>query len=105
MIQLLTTPWVKRCAVGGALLWTFAANAVIEANTANEAELDSVRGLGPAATALILQARERGNFQSWQDLMQLVKGIKRSRAEKLSEAGLTVNGEALNPLPQTKPAQ
>jgi competence protein ComEA len=63
----------------------------LEVNTANEAELDSVRGLGPAATARILQAREKGPFQDWADLMQRVKGIKPRSAAKLSQAGLTVN--------------
>jgi competence protein ComEA len=63
----------------------------LEVNTANEAELDSVRGLGPSATARILVAREEGLFKDWADLMQRVKGIKPRTAAKLSEAGLTVN--------------
>ncbi|RFO96862.1 hypothetical protein DIC66_10170 [Rhodoferax lacus] len=63
----------------------------LEVNTANEAELDSVRGLGPAATARILDARALGLFKDWADLMQRVKGIKPRTATKLSDAGLTVN--------------
>ena len=63
----------------------------LEVNTANEAELDSVRGLGPASTARILKAREQGQFKDWADLMQRVKGIKAGSAAKLSAAGLTVN--------------
>ena len=63
----------------------------LEVNTANEAELDSVRGLGPSSTARVLKAREQGPFKDWTDLMQRVKGIKASNAAKLSEAGLTVN--------------
>ena len=63
----------------------------LEVNTANEAELDSVRGLGPASTARILKAREQGPFKDWADLMQRVKGIKAGSAAKLSAAGLTVN--------------
>jgi competence protein ComEA len=53
----------------------------VDANTANEAELDSVRGLG----------RDSGPFTDWADLMRRVKGIKPSTARKLSEHGLTVN--------------
>jgi competence protein ComEA len=63
----------------------------LEINSANEAELDSVRGLGPSATARILAAREQGQFQSWADLMRRVKGIKPRTAAKLLDNGLTVN--------------
>jgi competence protein ComEA len=63
----------------------------LEINTANEAELDSVKGLGPSATARILAAREQAPFKDWADLMQRVKGIKPRTAAKLSEAGLSVN--------------
>ena len=63
----------------------------LEVNVANEAELDSVRGLGPAATARILDARAQGPFKDWADFMRRVKGIKPRTAAKLSDAGLTVN--------------
>ncbi len=63
----------------------------LEVNTANEAELDSVRGLGPSSTARILIAREQGMFKDWGDFMQRVKGIKPATAAKLSATGLTVN--------------
>jgi competence protein ComEA len=63
----------------------------LEVNTANEAELDSIRGLGPSSTARILKAREQGPFKDWSELMQRVKGIKPATAAKLSAAGLTVN--------------
>lgn len=66
----------------------------VEVNTANEAELDSVKGLGPSSTARILKAREQGAFKNWADLMQRVKGIKPATAEKLSAGGLTVNQQA-----------
>lgn len=76
-----------------ALLWgSAAAFAAVEINQANEAELDSVRGLGPDSTARILKARESGVFASWADLMARVKGIKPATASKLSNAGLLVNG-------------
>jgi len=63
----------------------------VEINTANEAELDSVKGLGPSSTARILKARESGPFKDWADLGRRVKGIKPATAEKLSAGGLTVN--------------
>lgn len=72
----------------------------LEINTANEAELDSVRGLGPSSTARILQARAQKPFADWADLMQRVKGIKASTAAKLSAAGLTVNQQPFGGAPQ-----
>jgi competence protein ComEA len=69
----------------------------LEINTANEAELDSVRGLGPAATARILEAREKGPFKDWADVMARVKGIKAATATKLSNGGLTVNQQSFPP--------
>jgi competence protein ComEA len=69
----------------------------LEINSANEAELDSVRGLGPSSTARILKAREQGLFKDWADLMQRVKGIKAGTAAKLSGAGLTVNQQPYTP--------
>ena len=63
----------------------------LEINTANEAELDSVRGLGPSGTARILDAREQKPFKDWADFMHRVKGVKAATAAKLSANGLTVN--------------
>ena len=80
-----------------------AVHAGVEINTANEAELDSVRGLGPASTQRILNAREAGSFEDWEDVMKRVKGIRRATAEKLSADGLTVNGKSLDESAQTLP--
>lgn len=75
------------CAAGASLALA------VEVNTATEAELDSVKGLGPSQTARILQAREKGLFKDWADLMTRVKGIRPATAEKLSVNGLTVNDQ------------
>ena len=74
-----------------------------EINQATEAELDSVKGLGPASTALILQAREQAPFKDWPDFLRRVKGFKTNAAARLSEAGLTVNGAAFDPSIKAKP--
>jgi competence protein ComEA len=71
--------------------------AAVEVNTANEAELDSVNGLGPASTARILAARSQGPFMDWPDLMRRVSGIGPATARKLSRNGLIVNGVPLEP--------
>jgi len=63
-----------------------------ELNEATEAELDSIKGLGPSSTARILKAREQGPFKDWADFLKRVKGFKVKGAEHLSEGGLTVNG-------------
>jgi competence protein ComEA len=71
-----------------------------EANLATEAELDNVKGLGPSSTARIMKARNQAPFADWPDFLKRVKGFKPTKAEALSNAGLTVNGA---PYAATKP--
>jgi competence protein ComEA len=66
----------------------------LDINQSNEAELDSVKGMGPALSAKVLAARTQGPFKDWADLMQRVSGIRQSKAQQFSEQGLTVNGQA-----------
>jgi competence protein ComEA len=66
----------------------------LEINQANEAELDNLRGLGPAFTRRILAERELQPFQSWPDLIRRVSGMGRATARKLSDQGLTVQEQA-----------
>jgi competence protein ComEA len=61
---------------------------------ATEAELDSLRGLGPSLTAKVLAARAEKPFENWADLMQRVNGIREATAQRLSDQGLTVQGLA-----------
>ena len=90
-------PIRRRCILQSAAAFTFilatGSAAATDVNQANEAELDSVRGLGPPSTAAILRERAKAPFASWADLMQRVKGIKAARARRLSSEGLTVNGQ------------
>jgi competence protein ComEA len=81
---------MKRILAGIALWSALQAMAAVEVNTATEAELDGVKGLGPSSTARILKARVQGPFQDWADFMRRVKGIKPAKAEQLSKDGLTV---------------
>ena len=78
---------------GAALLLPGWASAV-EVNRASEADLDGVRGLGPATTRQILAEREKSPFKDWQDLRRRVQGIGVVSARQLSAQGLTVNGQA-----------
>lgn len=76
----------------------------LEVNDANEAELDSIKGLGPSSTARILKERQKGAFKDWADFLTRVKGFKTSGADKLSRNGLTVNGAAYEPVQAPLPA-
>jgi len=69
----------------------------LEINMANEAELDSLRGMGPSMTAKVLAARELAPFLSWQDVMQRVAGLGKSKARQFSDQGLSVNGQMFMP--------
>lgn len=71
-----------------------AAFAAVDINKANQAELEAVKGLGTVTAGKILDERKKGSYKDWNDLMQRVGGIKDAKANKLSAAGLTVNGEA-----------
>ena len=67
----------------------------LEVNHATEAELDGLRGLGPAFTRRILAERSLRLFADWHDLMRRVAGMGRVTAQNLSAQGLTVNGQSL----------
>lgn len=79
-----------------------AAMAAVDANKATEAQLDSVKGIGPATTKLIMAERKKGDFKNWQDFIARVKGVGESRAAKLSDEGLTVNGASYKAAAATK---
>ncbi len=67
----------------------------LDVNQATEAELDGLRGLGPAFTRRLMRERGIRPFADWSDLMRRVSGMGRATAEKLSAQGLTVQGIAL----------
>ena len=68
----------------------------LEVNQATEAELDGLRGLGPAFTRRILAERSLRPFADWPDLMRRVSGMGDVTAQKLSAQGLTVNSQSLS---------
>jgi competence protein ComEA len=68
--------------------------AAVDVNKATDAELDGLRGVGPALSKRIIEARKQGAFKDWPDLMSRVKGVKEKAAAKLSAEGLTVNGQS-----------
>ena len=77
------------------LATTGLAFAQVDVNKADQAALDSVKGVGPATSKRIIDERTKGgNFKDWADFEKRVKGINGKSALKLSQAGLQVNGQA-----------
>ncbi|QGZ41696.1 competence protein ComEA [Pseudoduganella flava] len=68
--------------------------AQVDVNKADQAALDSVKGIGPAKSKAILDERAKGEFKDWADFEKRVKGIGGKNAAKLSEAGLQINGKS-----------
>ncbi len=69
--------------------------AEVEINTADQAALDGVKGIGASMSKKILDERKaHGNFKDWADLQKRVKGIADKSSINLSNAGLRVNGQA-----------
>ncbi|WP_194712871.1 ComEA family DNA-binding protein [Noviherbaspirillum soli] len=67
----------------------------VEINKADQAALDGVKGIGPSLSKAIVEERKKGDFKDWSDVEKRVKGVKEKKAQKLSEAGLRVNGQAV----------
>jgi competence protein ComEA len=86
--------------------FAFAAQAAVDANKANQAELETVKGIGPGLSGKILDARKAGAFKDWNDLVERVGGVGPGNAAKFSQAGLTVNDVAYSAAPVAdKPAR
>lgn len=75
-------------------LFAAAAFAAVDANKATQAELEAVKGIGPAISAKIVEARSKSAFKDWQDMVTRVKGVGEKNAAAFSTGGLTVNGAA-----------
>lgn len=71
---------------------SFAAAAAVDVNQASRAELESVKGIGPALSGKILAARDEARFKDWADLVDRVSGLGPGSAARLSSNGLTVAG-------------
>ena len=71
-----------------------AAQAAVDANKASQAELETVKGIGPGLSTKILDARKAGAFKDWGDLVDRVGGIGPGNAARFSQNGLTVNAAA-----------
>ena len=72
-----------------------AAYAAVDANKASPAELEAVKGIGPALSNKIVAARKTAAFKNWDDFVTRVQGVGPGNAAKLAGNGLTVNGQSL----------
>jgi competence protein ComEA len=67
----------------------------VEVNQADQSALDGVKGIGPKLSRTILDARKQGgDFKDWEDFAKRVKGVGAKSTDKLSRAGLLVNGQS-----------
>jgi competence protein ComEA len=99
---------LKSILAAAALAAAFATGGALAAdvNKADQAELESVKGVGPALSTRILDERKKSAFKDWDDLMTRVKGLGPGNAAKFSEAGMTVGGQAFKGAePAAKPAK
>lgn len=76
--------------------------AAVEVNTADQAALESVKGIGPVhAKAIIEERTKNGPFKDADDLANRVKGIGPKSVVNLEAAGLTINGSSKPPSGKT----
>jgi len=87
---------IKILVTAALALASAAAFAVVDVNKANQAELESIKGIGPSMSARILDARKTRSFKDWTDLQSRVKGVRAGNSAKFSADGLTVNGAAFS---------
>ena len=73
-------------------LFSAAAFAAVDVNKATQADLESIKGIGPVIATKILDERKKGPFKDWDDMIVRVKGLGDHNATRFSADGLTVNG-------------
>jgi len=95
----------KKVTAAFATLIAASALAAVEANTATQADLETVDGVGPTLSASIIDERRKGDFKDWSDLLSRVRGVGERSAARLSARGMTVNGEAYVRAPRVEPAK
>src|SRR5271156_3744810 len=72
--------------------------AAVEVNSADQATLETVKGIGPVhAKAIIDERTKNGPFKDADDLATRVKGIGTKSVTNLEAAGLTINGSSTPP--------
>lgn len=79
--------------------------AAVDLNTADQAALDSVKGIGAVKSKAILAERSKGGpFKDWADFEKRVKGFAAKSTATLSKNGVTINGQAKSEVVANVPA-
>ena len=86
-----------------AMLYAAASFAAVDINKATAAELDGIKGIGPAVSGKIMDARKNGPFKDWNDFIGRVNGVGEKSAAGFSADGLTVNGSSYSGAPGKAP--
>ena len=75
------------------LTWFGAAWAAVDVNTATEAQLQDLKGIGPStARAIVKDRSDHGAYKNADDLSKRVKGLGPKSLAKLEAQGLSVPG-------------
>lgn len=85
--------FLRRSLAGLLVLTAGTVWAAVEVNRADQASLESVKGIGPALSGKLLAERQKAPFRDWGDLIGRVGGVGPGSAQRLSDAGLTVEGK------------
>jgi competence protein ComEA len=91
-----------------ALAFAFNAFAAVDVNQATQADLETIKGIGPGLSTKIVDARKAGAFKDWTDMVERVPGVGPGNAARFSQAGLTVAGapyQAAATTPSVKPVK
>lgn len=84
---------LKKILAAMVMMYAAVSFAAVDVNKATAAELDGIKGIGPAISAKILDEKKKGgNFKDWDDLVKRVNGVGEANAAKFSSEGLTVGG-------------
>ncbi|KQM79960.1 helix-hairpin-helix domain-containing protein [Xylophilus sp. Leaf220] len=85
---------LKKIVAVAAMLCATASFAAVDVNQASAADLDGIKGIGPAKSTRILDERKKSPYKDWPDFIARVRGVGTTTASKYSAEGLTVNGVA-----------
>ena len=77
--------------------------AAVDVNSADQTQLQTIDGIGPAISAKIVAERKNGGYKDWDDLIKRVPGIGDKNSAKFSSGGLTVGG-AMKPETRLDPS-
>jgi competence protein ComEA len=58
--------------------------AAVDVNQASQAELETVKGIGPGLSTKILDARKASAFKDWTDFVDRVPGIGQRQCQRAS---------------------